>query len=125
MSENNAYYYISIYEYFTEDQTREAGSKLKLLIPILNKVKKDKEIPAEFKEERLKDLRDELFSKIYNKTYREAEKIMQEVRLKYFSQIDKIEHFERIAIKDNRIIIFEKDKDIQEQLVKIIKDFYS
>ena len=44
MSENNAYYYIAIYEFFTEEQTRKAGSKLKLLVPILNKVKRDKEI---------------------------------------------------------------------------------
>jgi hypothetical protein len=124
MSENNAYYYIAIYEYFTEDQTRQAGSKLKLIIPILNKIKRDKEIPDELRGARIKDMRDELFTKIYNKTYREAEKFIQDVRAKYFSEIEKIEKFQRISVKEGKIIIYEDDKDIQDQLVKIISEFY-
>ena len=124
MSENNAYYYIAIYEYFTEDQTRQAGSKLKLIIPILNKIKRDKEIPDELRGARIKDMRDELFAKIYNKTYREAEKFIQDVRSKYFSEIVKIDKFQRVAVKDGKIIIYEDDKDIQDQLLKIINDFY-
>jgi hypothetical protein len=124
MSENNAYYYISIFEFFTEEQTKNAGSKLKLIIPILNKVKKDKEMPPEIKKERLKNLRDELYTKIFNKTYREAEKIINEIKGKYFIELEKIESFERVIIKDDKIIIFENDKDIQDQLLKLINEFY-
>jgi hypothetical protein len=124
MSENNAYYYISIYEYFTEDQTIRAGSKLKLIIPILNKIKKDKEIPEEIRSERLKSLRDELFMKIYNKTYREAEKIINDLKAKYFSEIEKIGKFERVVIKDDKIIIYENDKDIQKALYNLVTKFY-
>ena len=125
MSENNAYYYIAIYEYFTEEQTKKAGSKLKLIIPILNKVKRDKEIPDEIKTERLKDLRDEIVAKIYNKTYREAEKIISDFRSKYFDQIEKIEKFEQYQVRNDRIVIYETDKDSQAKLVKMIKRFYS
>ncbi|HOV15547.1 MAG TPA: hypothetical protein PK771_14765 [Spirochaetota bacterium] len=124
MSENNAYYYISIYEYFTEEQTVKAGSKLKLIIPVLNKIKKDKEIPEDMKNEKLNSLRDKLFTMIYNKTYREAEKIVDDMRSKYFSQIEKIEQFERIVVKNDKIIIYENDKDIQESLIKLIEEFY-
>jgi hypothetical protein len=124
MSENNAYYYISIYEFFTEEQTRKAGSKLKLIIPILNKVKRDREIPDEIKTERLKDLRDEIYAKIFNKTYREAEKIISKFRSKYFDRVDKIEEFERYRVKSDRIVIFEDDKDKQAKLVKMLKRFY-
>jgi hypothetical protein len=125
MSENNAYYYIAIFEYFTEEQTMKAGSKLKLIIPILNKVKRDKEIPDEIKVERLKDLRDEIVAKIFNKTYREAEKIVNEFRSKYFDRIEKIEKFEQYRVKSDRIVIFEDDEENQAKLVKIIKRFYS
>jgi len=124
MSENNAYYYIAIYEYFTEDQTKMAGSKLKLLIPILNKVKRDKEIPEDLRSARIKDLRDEMFAKIYNKTYREAEKAVNEFKTIYFSDFEKIIKFERIIVKDNKIIINEDDKDIQKELVELINKFY-
>ncbi|OHD19370.1 MAG: hypothetical protein A2Y34_02890 [Spirochaetes bacterium GWC1_27_15] len=125
MSENNAYYYIAIYEFFTEEQTRKAGSKLKLLVPILNKVKRDKEIPKELKDARIKDLRDELVIQIYNKTYREAEKLISNIRTKYFNEIEKINKFERIIAKSDKIIIYENDKDIQEELIKLIEEFYS
>jgi hypothetical protein len=124
MSENNAYYYISIFEFFTEEQTVKAGSKLKLIIPILNKVKKDKELPDEIKTEKIKDLRDDLFLKICNKTYREAEKIIQDIRLKYFPEIEKIVEFQRFKVSGDKIIIFEDDKDLQEKLIKIINKFY-
>lgn len=127
MSENNAYYYIAIYEYFTEEQTRKAGSKLKLIIPILNKVKKDKGMPEELKTERLNNLRDELFYKIHNKTYREAEKFLNQVKLKYFSKIPSTKsqnNKKKIIVKDDRIVIYEDDKIVQEELLKIINDYY-
>lgn len=125
MSENNAYYYISIYEFFTEEQTVKAGSKLKLIIPVLNKIKKDKDIPEDTREEKLNSLRDKIYAMIYNKTYREAEKIVDDLRNKYFNKIEKIEEFERIIIKNNKVIIYEADKDIQDSLVKLINEFYS
>lgn len=124
MSENNAYYYIAIFEYFTEDQTRQAGSKLKLIIPILNRIRKDPQIPGPIKEQKLIDLRDELFLKVLNKTYREAEKIIQEMRSKFFTEIEKIEEFKRITLKDDKIIIHEPDKEIQKELYRLISDFY-
>lgn len=124
MSENNAYYYISIYEFFTEDQTVKAGSKLKLIIPVLNKIKKDKEIPEDIRDDKLNSLRDKIFAMIYNKTYREAEKIVDTFRQKYFTNLQKIEKFERVVVKDDKIVIYEKDKDIQEKLVKLIEEFY-
>ena len=74
MAENNAYYYIAVYNYFTEEQTRLAGSKLKLIIPFLNKIRHDKTLPEPVKETKIKALRDELYYKVYQKTYREAEK---------------------------------------------------
>jgi len=131
MSENNAYYYISIFEFFTEEQTQSAGSKLKLLLPILNKLKRDKEIPEDLKNERIKDLRNELYLKICNKSYREAEDIIKDLKKKYFTKINKFENIEnnandkRIIIKNDRLIIMEKDKDIQLELIKIIENFYN
>ncbi len=124
MSESNAYYYITVYDFFTEEQTRRAGSKLKLLIPILNKVKKEKDVPEELKEARFKDMRDELFAKICNKTYRESEKIISDMKNKYFNTIDEMIDFQKIVIKRDRIIIHEEDKEIREELVKIINEYY-
>jgi len=46
------------------------------------------------------------------------------MRSKYFSQIEKIEQFERIVVKNDKIIIYENDKDIQESLIKLIEEFY-
>ncbi len=125
MSENNAYYYISIYDYFTEEQTVKAGSKLKLIIPVLNKIKRDKEISDDSKRDKINLLRDKIFTMIYNKSYREAEKIVDNLRNKYFTEVDKIVEFERIIVKNDKIIINESDKDIQESLIKVINDFYS
>jgi hypothetical protein len=67
MAENNAYYYIAVYNYFTEEQTRVAGSKLKLIIPFLNKIKSDSSIPPPLKEIKIKAMRDELFLKYIKK----------------------------------------------------------
>lgn len=124
MSENNAYYYIAVYEYFTEEQTRKAGSKLKLIIPILNKIKKEKDSPEDYKMAKIKDVRDELFLKVFNKTYREAEKIIADVRRKFFTDMDKIVSFKRIVVTKERVIVNESDKDIQKQLVALIEEFY-
>jgi hypothetical protein len=145
MSDNNAYYYIAVYEYFTEEQTKSAGSKLKLIIPVLNKIKKDKDIPEEIRNEKIKDLTSELYTKINNKSYREAEKLIKCIRERYFTNIDKtgnkfdneiesktgkknishIDEFDKIVVKNDRIIILEKDKDIQNELVQLITQFYS
>ncbi|MBN2544646.1 MAG: hypothetical protein JXB50_02535 [Spirochaetes bacterium] len=131
MSENNAYYYISIFEFFTEEQTQLAGSKLKLLLPILNKLKRDKEIPDDLRNERIKDLRNELYLKICNKSYREAEDIIKDLRKKYFTKINEFENInnsindKKIIIKKDRVIIMEKDKDLQLELVKLIENFYN
>lgn len=127
MSENNAYYYIAICEYFTPQETRVAGSKLKLIIPILNKIKRDKELPEDIKISQIKDLKDELITKIYTKTYREAEKIIDEIREKYFATIEDLNKNlteEKIIILKDRIIIKEDDRDIQTKLVKLIEEFY-
>ncbi len=125
MSESNAYYYITVFEYFTEEQTRRAGSKLKLLIPILNKIKKEKDIPEDMRDARFKDMRDELFSRICNKTYRESEKIISDMKSKYFVQPDTFTNYQKIIVRKNRIIINEDDRDIQEEIVKIINEYYS
>ncbi|MBQ3922406.1 MAG: hypothetical protein II707_03845, partial [Spirochaetales bacterium] len=113
MSENNAYYYISVFEYFTEEQTKRAGSKLKLIIPVLNRLKRDKTVSDELKAIKIKGMRDELYYKIYNKTYREAEKIITDMRQKYFTDIGKIVQFQRVRISKDKIIINEKDPEIQ------------
>ncbi len=128
MSENNAYYYIAVCEYFTPEETKLAGSKLKLIIPILNKIKRDKDLPDEIKTSQIKDLKDELINKIYTKTYREAEKIITELREKYFSTLEDLNknlEEEKIIILKDRIIIKEDDREIQTKLVKLIEDFYS
>ena len=124
MSENNAYYYISVFEYFTEEQTKRAGSKLKLIIPVLNKLKRDKTVSDELKAIKIKGMRDELYYKIYNKTYREAEKIITDMRQKYFTDIGKIVQFQRVRIVKDKIIINEKDPDIQQKLLELIEEFY-
>ena len=124
MSENNAYYYISVFEYFTEEQTKRAGSKLKLIIPVLNKLKRDKTVSDELKAIKIKGMRDELYYKIYNKTYREAEKIITDMRQKYFTDIGKIVQFQRVRISKDKIIINEKDPEIQQKLVELIEEFY-
>ncbi len=124
MSENNAYYYISVFEYFTEEQTKRAGSKLKLIIPVLNRLKRDKTVSDELKAIKIKGMRDELYYKIYNKTYREAEKIITDMRQKYFTDIGKIVQFQRVRISKDKIIINEKDPDIQQKLVELIEEFY-
>jgi len=124
MSETNAYYYIAVFDYFTEEQTRMAGSKLKLIIPVLNKLKKDSSIPEEIKDARIKDLRNELFSKIYNKTYREAEKIIKDIKVRHFTTLDKVEEFRRVVIKTDKIIIYEDNKEIREELFHLIEQFY-
>lgn len=124
MSETNAYYYIAVFDYFTEEQTQMAGSKLKLIIPVLNKLKKDKSIPEELRTARIKDLRNELFLKIYNKTYREAEKIIKDINVRHFTKLDKIEEFRRVVIKSDRIIIYEDNKEIREELFHLIEQFY-
>ena len=126
MSESNAYYYISVYEFFTERQTKEAGAKLKLLIPLLNKIKRDRELAYDIKILKIKDTRDFLFSQIYNTTYREAEKIVKyEFDNSVYKKKPKQEIFGRFVVKDNMITIFEKDKDIQKELIKLIEDFYN
>lgn len=124
MSVTNSYYFMDIYTFFTEEQTKQAGSKLKLLIPILKEIKRDKEVPLELKDNRIKDLRDELFLKVYNKTYREAEKIVKEVRGKYFTNISEIEEYRKIIVKKGKIIINEDDGNVKEELLKLINDFY-
>ena len=128
MSENNAYYYIAIFDYFTEEQTRLAGSKLKLIIPVLNKVKKDTSIPEKIKDERIDQIKNELYTSIRNKTYREAEKLIKDLKTKYFFGIENIEkqsEFKRIEVKSDKIIINESDKETQKQLINIIEDFYN
>jgi len=126
MSESNAYYYISVYEFFTEKQTREAGAKLKLLIPLLNKIKRDRELASDIKILKIRDTRDFLFSQIYNTTYREAEKIVKyEFDNSVYKKKPKQEVFGRFIVKDNAITIFENDKDIQKELIKLIENFYS
>lgn len=124
MSENNAYYYIAVYEYFTEEQTRLAGSKLKLIIPILNKLKRDKSIPADFRETRLKSVRDDLFYKVCNKTYRDAEKTVSDIRRKYYPEMPKILTFDKIAERGSKIVIDEDDPEIRKELIGLIKGFY-
>ncbi len=129
MSENNAYYYIAVCEYFTPHETKLAGSKLKLIIPILNKIKRDKTLSEEIKEIQLKDLKTDLINKIYTKTYREAEKIITEIKEKYFSTVEEIVQKdldnEKIIILKDKIIIKESDREIQAQLVKLIEEFYN
>ncbi len=126
MSESNAYYYISVYEFFTEEQTKEAGAKLKLLIPFLNKIKRDRELSDDIKFLKIRDTRDMLFAQIYNTTYREAEKIVKnELNNSVYQRKPREEVFGRFTIKDNTITIFEKDRDIQKELIKVIEDFYS
>lgn len=125
MAENNAYYYIAVYNYFTEEQTRVAGSKLKLIIPFLNKIKSDSSIPAPLKEIKIKAMRDELFFKIYKKSYRDAEKVIKEVKNKYFMKMDDFSfNKEKIIIKKDRIIIMEDDEKIKSELAEIIKSYY-
>ena len=41
------------------------------------------------------------------------------------NEIEKINKFERIIVKSDKIIIYENDKDIQEELIKLIEEFYS
>ena len=124
MSENNAYYYISVFEYFTEEQTKRAGSTLKLIIPVLNRLKRDKTVSDELRDIKIKGMRDELYYKIYNKTYREAEKIITDMRQKYFTDVGKIVQFQRVRVAKNKIIINESDPDLQAKLVELIEEFY-
>lgn len=126
MAENNAYYYIAVYNYFTEEQTRLAGSKLKLIIPFLNKIRSDKTLPEPVRDVKLKALRDELYFKIYKKSYREAEKIIKQVKSTYFSTItDLAVNDKKIEIKKDRIIIHEEDETVREKLIALINDFYN
>ncbi|HPO48923.1 MAG TPA: hypothetical protein PLO89_01230, partial [Spirochaetota bacterium] len=83
------------------------------------------EISDDSKRDKINLLRDKIFTMIYNKSYREAEKIVDNLRNKYFTEVDKIVEFERIIVKNDKIIINESDKDIQESLIKVINDFYS
>ncbi|MCG8570949.1 MAG: hypothetical protein MJB14_12490 [Spirochaetes bacterium] len=124
MSENNAYYYIAIYEYFTEDQTKKAGSKLKLIIPLLNRIKRDRSIPENEKEDRLHNIKNELYFKVYNKSYREAEKAIGEIKSKYFSTLNQITPPKKIVVKKDRVIIYEDDPETQAELLKMINEFY-
>ncbi len=125
MSENNAYYYISVFEYFTEEQTKIAGSKLKLIIPVLNKLKRDKNIPDSMREIKMKTMRDELYYKICNKTYREAERIIYDIRQKYFTDMDHMLNFQRIKVLKDKIIINEPNEELQKQIVALLEDFYN
>jgi len=125
MSENNAYYYIAIFDYFTEEQTKLAGSKLKLIIPLLNKVKKDSTIPEDLRNDKINTLKNELYTSIRNKTYREAEKLIKELKNKYFFNLETVhEDLRRIIVKNDRIIINESDKDIQRQIIDFVESLY-
>jgi hypothetical protein len=124
-SENNAYYYIAVFDYFTEEQTRIAGSKLKLIIPLLNKVKKDKELTDDMKQQKISGLRNELYFKIKNKSYREAEKIIKEMKTKYFNELKDIQkEINKIDVKKNKIIIYEENENIKTALIQLIEQFY-
>lgn len=125
MSVNNAYYYIAIFEYFTEEQTVTAGSKLKLIIPMLNKLKNDKSIPEEFKENRIKILRDEMYFKIYQNSYREAEEKIKQIKNNYFTSLDNITNYQKVIEKKDKIIINEEDPEIRKELISLINAFYS
>ena len=125
MSENNAYYYISVFEYFTEEQTKTAGSKLKLIIPVLNKLKRDKDIPENMREMKMKTMRDELYYKICNKTYREAERIIFDIRQKSFMDMTHLLNFQRIKVLKDKIIINEPNEELQKQIVALLEEFYN
>lgn len=129
MSENNAYYYIAIYEYFTEEQTKMAGSKLKLIIPILNKVKRDDSISEEQKNLKMIEYKEDLYSKIYNKSYRDAEKIVNQIKNEYFNSFEgndkqKIKMDKKYLVKDDKIIIYERNKEIRKVIIDFIEDLY-
>lgn len=122
MSENNAYYYIAVYDYFTEEQTRRAGSKLKLIIPVLNKIKNDRKLEKKQKKEKIEKIRDDLYNRVYNTTYREAEKIITGARKDFFNEVEK--EPDKIIEKNDRIIINEKNGEIRRELLGLIEDFY-
>jgi hypothetical protein len=124
MSENNAYYYMSVFDYFTEEQTRVAGSKLKLVIPMLNRINRDTTLSEDVRKQRVADLRDELYNRIYNRSYREAEKVIKEVKNTWFTPVEKVTAFKRFKVSKDRITIFETDPEIQKQLVERIEKFY-
>lgn len=125
MSENNAYYYMAVYEYFTEEQTKIAGSKLKLIIPFLNKIKRDTNLPDTLKEIKIKAMRDELYFKIYNKSYRDAEKTIANVKNKFFNKIEDLEiNKKKVFVKKDRIVIVESDEDTREKILSALKEIY-
>jgi len=125
MAENNAYYYISVFHFFTEEQTRMAGSKLKLIIPFLNKIKSDKSLPESLREIKIKAMRDELFYKIYKKSYRDAEKVIKEVKSKVFNKIADLEfNKKKLFVKSDRIVLLEDNEDVKNDIIALIKNYY-
>ena len=135
MSESNAYYYMAVFEYFSEYHAREIGSKLKLVIPVLNQIKNDNNLPQNIKKMQLDLIKNKIISKIQNKSYREAEKFIKNFKEKIFTKAKKYsekkllennqENLPRIQYHENSFTILDDDYMRRDELINMIKSFYS